>query len=390
MENTKHQAKISLIVAITLLNLGLAVGVHLAFGSGSSADAALKPVAPKPQIISEEDQIINLVSKSSPAVVSILAEQKATNSTYNVGSDGTITPDSSATGTYQESGRGTGFLVSSDGMIITNRHVVSDRNGKYTVFLADDRQFDASILDIDPVNDLALIKIDATSLPYLQVSTTDTERVGETVIAIGNALGKYTNTVTRGILSGVNRSLDASDPRDGSIETLDDMLQTDAAINSGNSGGPLLNSAGLVIGVNTAVETSGSDLGFAIPVAEVRSDLSSYARYGSISHPRLGVRYVMITPDVAKENNLTVKYGALVQADPDQQAVVPGSPADKSGLKPNDIILEINGIKLTGQWTLSKAVEAQNIGDQIKIKVLRGNVTLDLTATLDAHVPYGY
>jgi serine protease Do len=390
MQNTSRQAKISLIVAITLLNLGLAVGVHLAFGSGTSADAALKPVAPKPQVVSEEERIIALVAKTSPAVVSILAEQKATNSTYNVGSDGTITPDSSATGTYEESGRGTGFLVSADGMIVTNRHVVDDRSGKYTVFLADDRQFDASILDIDPVNDLALIRIDATGLPYLQVAPTDTERVGEDVVAIGNALGKYSNTVTRGILSGVNRSLEADDPRNGAVEQLDDMLQTDAAINSGNSGGPLLNSAGLVIGVNTAVETSGSDLGFAIPASEVRSDLSSYARYGSISHPRLGVRYVMVTPEVVKEDKLTVKYGALVTADPDLPAVVPNGPADKAGVKPNDIILEVDGKKLEGQWTLAKAIGARNIGDWVKLKVLHGDVTLNLSALLDAHLPYGY
>lgn len=382
MSQPFFRSKIALVAYLTVLNIAVILGVQLAFGSGNSATAALKPTAPKSAVASQEEQVIALVTKASPAVVSIVAEQKS----LTVTTDGNTAP----TDIYEEAGRGTGFLVSADGMIVTNRHVAGDRSGKYTVYLADDRKFPAQILDIDPLNDLTLIKIDAKGLPYLEMAPTDDVRVGQTVIAIGNALGQYSNTVTLGILSGVNRSLDAADPRNGQVEQFAGMLQTDAAINSGNSGGPLIDSAGKVIGVNTAVERGGANLGFAIPAAEVRQALKSYAAYGSVARPRLGVRYVMLTPEIAKQEKLFVDYGAYVVADQGVPAVISGSPADAAGIHPRDVILEVNGVKIKDKQTLSKIIQGWGIGDRVKLKVQRTDVVLNLEATLDAHVPYGY
>ena len=351
------------------LNAAVAVSVHFAWTAWpQTAGAAQKPVPPA---ASEEDRLIRVIAKDSPAVVSILVQK------------------SGAAGELEEVGRGTGFLVQADGMIVTNRHVAGDRQATYTVFLSDERTFKASILDVDPVNDLALLKIEASGLPTLTLAADDAVHIGQTTIAIGNALGKYANTVTRGILSGLDRNLDATDGITGSSESLEELLQTDASINSGNSGGPLLNSSGEVIGVDTAVETYAQGLGFAIPVSEVRKVLDSYRRYGAIARPRFGVRYLTITPDLVKEKGLAFAYGALVDSgDPNEASVLPGSPAASAGLAQGDIILEVNGKKLEGKYTLAKAIQSKNVGDAVTLKVARDGALLTLVAQLDAFPPY--
>jgi S1-C subfamily serine protease len=352
-------------------NLLLAVSVHLAWSAFvAPAGAAVKPVPAAP--ISDEERIIKVVSSASPAVVSILIQER--------GDDATLV----------DIGKGTGFLIDADGLIVTNRHVAFDRDAALKAFLTDGRSFDAKIIDIDPVNDLALLKIDAKGLPYLKLESDDKLRLGQTTVAIGNALGKYANTVTSGILSGVEREVEASNGVTGDLERLEELLQTDAAINSGNSGGPLLNLDGKVIGVNTAVEQGAQGLGFAIPVSEVRKVLASYDRYGAIARPRLGVRYFMITPAFQLERSLPYSYGALVGSDdPSEAVVLPNSPAAAAGLRYDDIILEINGRKLEGKWTLAKAIQSLAVGDAVRLTVARGGATIELVATLDAHPPYG-
>jgi S1-C subfamily serine protease len=286
-------------------------------------------------------------------------------------------------------GKGTGFIVTADGLIATNRHVAYSRNAVLTIFLTDGRSFKARVADIDPVNDLALLKIDAKNLPTLALEADDAYRLGQTTIAIGNALGKYANTVTRGVLSGVNREVEAENNVTGATERLEELLQTDAAINSGNSGGPLLNLDGKVIGMNTAVERSAQGLGFAIPVSEIRKVTDSYRLYGAIARPRLGVRYFPITPEFQLERKLAYAHGAFLGTDePGQAVVMPNSPAAGAGLMEGDIILEINGKKLDGKMTLAKAIQSLRVGDAVKLRVVRGEALLELTARLDAQPPY--
>jgi len=279
--------------------------------------------------------------------------------------------------------------VSADGMIATNRHVGGDRQAVYDVILPDERRFNARILDIDPVNDLALLKIEGEKFPWLPLETDDRLRIGQTVIAIGNALGKYSNTVTRGILSGIERSLEATNGLTGAQEQLEDILQTDAAINEGNSGGPLINLDGRVIGVNTAIDRGGEGLGFSIPVSELRKVLVSYGRYGAIARPRLGVRYLSITPELVIREKLKQTYGALVRSEDETlPSVLPNSPASAAGIRDGDIILEINGQKVIGRRTLSKIIQSLSVGDKVALRIDRGGEILMLTASLDAHPPY--
>lgn len=360
-----------LVFGLFSLNVLVAVSVHLAWSAFViPAGAAVKPAPAAP--ISEEERVIRTAANASPAVVSILVQQRGQQELL------------------VEVGKGTGFLIDAEGLIVTNRHVAFGRDAVLTVFLTDGRSFPASVIDIDPVNDLALLKIDAKKLPSLALEADDKLRLGQTTVAIGNALGKYANTVTSGILSGVGRDVEASNHVTGDLERLEELLQTDAAINSGNSGGPLLNLDGKVIGVNTAVEQDAQGLGFAIPVSEVRKVVASYRRYGAIARPRLGVRYFTITPELKLEKSLAYGYGALVGSDePGEAVVLPNAPAAAAGLREGDVILEVNGRKLEGKWTLAKAIQSLAVGDVVRLTIARDGATFEVRATLDAHPPYG-
>lgn len=381
---THASFRIARAAALVSLNIAVALTVHVAWSAWlPSAGAAQKAVAP----LSEEERMIQVIAKASPAVVSILVQEEG-QQMLTVSIQGTEKKETISR-PLVEVGKGTGFIVSSDGLIATNRHVAYSRSAILTVFLTDGRSFKAHVADIDPVNDLALLKIDAKNLPTIALEADDAYRLGQTTIAIGNALGKYANTVTRGVLSGVNREVEAENNVTGATERLEELLQTDAAINSGNSGGPLLNLDGKVIGMNTAVERSAQGLGFAIPVSEIRKVTDSYRLYGAIARPRLGVRYFPITPELQLERKLAYAYGALIGTDePGQVAVLPNSPAAATGLMDGDIILEINGKKLEGKMTLAKAIQSLRVGDAVKIRVARGEVLLALTTRLDAQPPY--
>lgn len=322
-------------------------------------------------ILQESNAVIDSSKKVSPSVVSIV-----TKSTYQNLFGQTI----------QASGAGTGFIITNDGLILTNKHVVSDANTAYTVVLTDGRSFDAKVQSIDPTQDLAVIKIDAKDLPVVELGDSDQLVVGQWVVAIGNALGQYQNTVTQGVISGTNRSVQASDPSGATTEDLTGLLQTDAAINSGNSGGPLVNLKGQVIGINTAVAANAQGIGFAIPINVAKTAIDSIKATGKIVRPYLGVRYVQITKDIAQQNNFSVDYGALVIRGNGlgQVAVVPGSPADKAGIIENDIILEVNGEKVSATNNLINLVQKYKIGDVITLKVLSKGAEKEVKLTLQA------
>jgi len=268
-------------------------------------------------------------------------------------------------------GGGTGFVISSSkGLILTNKHVVNDSEAEYTITTNDGESFEATVLARDPFNDIAILQVDNLDLPAVKLGDSNQLKIGQTVVAIGNALGEYRNTVTKGVVSGISRKVVAGDAY-GSSEILEDVIQTDAAINFGNSGGPLINLKGEVIGINTAINREGQLIGFAIPINQAKRAIESVEQYGYIVRPYIGVRYVLINKDIAEKNNLEMDYGALIVrgSESSELAVIPGSPANQAGLVENDIILEVDGQKITEDYSLSRLIQERQPGDEIELKV---------------------
>lgn len=341
-----------------------------------------------------EDAVIAAVEKSMPAVVSITVSKLVPileNCRYNPFGD---LPDGFGgffgdefffsqpcdTGKkeLQEVGGGSGFIVSSDGLIVTNKHVVSDEKAEYTVILNSGKKYEAKILARDPAQDLAIAKIEAKGLPVIELGDSNSVKLGQSAIAIGNALGEFGNTVSVGVISGLGRDVTASGG--GMTERISGVIQTDAAINPGNSGGPLINLRGQVIGINTAVASGAENIGFAIPINKAKKDISSVKKTGEIQVPYLGVRYILITPELAKEQKLPVEYGALVRGSNDGPAVQPGSPAEKAGILAEDIILSIGGKKISKDVGLAEIIAEYSVGQKVSLKINRAGkeVTLDV------------
>ncbi len=334
-------------------------------------------------VTEEESAVISAVEKVSPAVVNIVASQDLPK-IQNYGGlnddlfrrffgDDFSVPDNSQDSQTEkkEISSGTGFIVSQDGYIVTNKHVVSSDNADYTVLMNNEEKYDGKVIARDPINDIAIIKIEASNLPTVELGESSELKVGQKVIAIGNALGEFSNTVSTGVISGLSRSIIASGGLEGSEELIG-VIQTDASINPGNSGGPLLDISGKAIGINTAIASGAQNIGFAIPINEVRAVVDSVREFGKIVRPWLGVRYVQINKTIKEENNLNVDYGALILRGEkiSDLAIIPGSPADKAGLLENDIILEINGIKIDGKNPLARTIAEFKPNDEINLKVL--------------------
>ncbi len=337
----------------------------------------------------QEEKVINVVKDNSPSVVSVVITKDvpvySTQYLSPFGDNMFLIPEQTQTGTQkQQVGAGTGFIVSADGLVLTNKHVVSDDTAEYTVVMNDGKEYPATVLAKDPVQDIAIIKITADEklTPLTLGESLDVE-IGQSAIAIGNALGQFQNTVSVGVISGLGRTVVASGQTVGS-ETLEDIIQTDAAINPGNSGGPLLNLKGEVIGMNTAVAENGQSIGFAIAIDKAKKDIEQVKSTGKISYPFLGVRYVLVDSQLAKDKKLSVDYGALIAkgSTADEPAITSGSPADKAGLKEGDIVLEINGEKITKDNSLSNIISAHNSGDSISLKVLRDGKETNMTVVL--------
>jgi S1-C subfamily serine protease len=334
---------------------------------------------------SQEEAVIKVVNENSPAVVSIIiTKDLPVMEQYwqEFGPFGFQIPGYRQKGTEkQEVGGGTGFIISSDGMILTNKHVAGDSEADYTVLTNDGKKFPAKVLALDPIQDLAIMKIEGSNFPVVKLGDSDNLQIGQTVVAIGNALGEFRNTVSVGVISGLGRTITASGG--GISETLEDVVQTDAAINPGNSGGPLLNLRGEVIGVNTAMANDAQSIGFTIPINKAKKAIDQVKSKGKITYPFLGVRYILITDEIKEENNLAVNYGAWVKkGDQGEVAVDPDSAAEKADIKENDIILEFNNEKITFENSLAKIIQKYNPGDKITLKILRSEQEKNLEVTL--------
>jgi serine protease Do len=274
-------------------------------------------------------------------------------------------------------GGGSGFIVDPTGIIITNKHVVADKDAEYTVIMDSGEKFNAEVLARDPIEDIAILRVQpgGRTLPVVPLGDSLHIDLGDSVLAIGNALGIFKNTVSSGIISGLARSIRAASEMDSkpAIQELRGLIQTDAAINPGNSGGPLVNLEGEAIAINAAIVFGAQNLGFAIPINAVKRDLEDLKAYGRIRRPLLGLRYMMIDGNMKEKMKLAVESGALIIGQmPQNEAVVPGSPAAKAGLKERDIITEVNGEKLTPEKTIQDFLEEREVGDTLNLQVVRG------------------
>ena len=326
--------------------------------------------------------VSDIVAKVNPAVVSIvISKDVPVMQEYDVNPFGANSPFQMNIPQYRQNGTqtkevggGSGFIISSDGYIVSNAHVVNDPGATYAVFLNGGKKYSAKVIALDETLDIALLKIEAKDLSPITFGNSDTIKLGQTVIAIGNALGEFRNTVSTGVVSGLARSIQAGDG--GSVENLDNLIQTDAAINPGNSGGPLLDNQGEVVGVNVAVAQGSQNIGFSIPVNAIKQAVESMKTNGRVIRPYLGVRYLPITSDLQKQNHLSVDHGVLVVRGQNQTdlAVIPGSPANKAGIVEYDIILEADGVKIDDTHLLSSIIRQKKVGDILKLKVSHNGV----------------
>jgi serine protease Do len=389
----------SLLLLLACVGLGfigglIGAGVVNQRGAKGLSVSETGAITPEPQSGKNGDAIVNVVDKKSPAVVAI-SIIKNVQQMRNVQVDpfnnqffgqspfriqlqqpsGKIIP--------QEVGGGSGFIVDSNGLIVTNKHVVSDETASYEVVFKNGERIKAKVVARDPLFDLALLKVDKANLPTIQFADSSKIKVGQSVVAIGNALGEFPNSVSAGIVSGLGRQVQAGDSYTGQVETLNQVIQTDAAINPGNSGGPLLNLNGQVVGVNSAVAGSAENISFAIPSNEVVRAINDYKKDGRVVRAIIGVRYVNITPELKDQNNLVVDHGALViNGGAQVPAVLPGSGAEKAGLKEGDIILKVGGEELTAEKSLQSFANDKRPGDVLVLTVLTSGVEKNITVTL--------
>lgn len=339
---------------------------------------------------SQETQIISTVKKILPTVVSITVSKHLTVfekpffSQKRIKGSGSFFAVPKGTKKVKVGG-GSGFIVDPSGIILTNRHVVEDPSAEYVVVLNNNKEkYKAEILARDRINDVAVIKIDTQNLPTLKLGDSSDLKLGQTVIAIGNTLGLFQNTVSRGVISGLSRHITAVDAKRKTTKRLKDLIQTDAAVNPGNSGGPLVDTKGKVLGINAAMVHGAENVGFALPINSAKKDLKEVRKHGRILRPFLGIRYVLINKRMKQHYNLPVKQGALIVSEPvpEGEAVVPGSPAGKAGLKEGDIITQIGDKEITSHNPLMDCLHQCKVGEKVKIKILRKNIEKTVKVTL--------
>ena len=318
-----------------------------------------------------EMNISSVASKVSPSVVSIVTKiESPMNFLFS----------------QQQQAAGTGFIVGSNGIILTNKHVVDGAQSVQVIMANGKTYSNVKVLGTDPLNDLAFLQIpDAKDMPAVKLGDSSTLNIGQSVVAIGNSLGQYQNTVTSGIISGLGRPLTAQSENGSSTENLSGLIQTDAAINPGNSGGPLLNMSGQVIGVNTAIAQDAQGIGFAIPINSTKGILKGVLDGKPVQRAFLGVRYIPINQAVKSQFKLSVDQGAYVHGGNDQDAVVSGGPADNAGIKSGDIITKVNGLTVDAGSDVSNLVAEYAPGDTIQLTVLRGKSTINVNVKLGTY-----
>jgi len=382
---------------IVFLTFVLAISVFIGLNIGQEVEN-IKPLTEATQENSyieepqQEGMVILAVEQSMPSVVSVIVK-KYSNDIYEQYLGGgllEIIPNYEITegedNDLEQVGAATGFIVSEDGLIITNKHVVEDEEAVYSILTNDGEEYDVEILSQNPAQDIAILKIlnaEGVFFQPLKLGDSSSIKLGQTAIAIGNALGMYQNTVSVGVISGLQRDVLAQG-NNGAYEKLEDIIQTDAAINSGNSGGPLLNSKGEVIAINTAVSLDGENIGFAIPINKAKKDLEQVQAEGKISYPFIGIRYLTLDKDYSEELGLSVDYGAYIveQEEGDQPSIVENSPAEKAGLQEKDIILEVDGQQVNKDNNLVTILQNYLPGDTLNLKVLRGENSIDFELVL--------
>lgn len=345
-----------------------------------------------------QTQIINAIKKVLPAVVSITVSKEmkdiAQELPFDIESlnpyDQEILKERMMQAPKDEQGRikvggGSGFLISSDGIILTNKHVIMDPHASYAVIASDGKKYPTKIISYDPINDIAILKINGKNLPAITLGSSKVLELGQSVIAIGNALGEFSNSVSTGIISGLSRFIMATTDMMGHQEKLRGLIQTDAAINPGNSGGPLVDLDGDVIGINVAVVFGAQNIGFAIPVERARKDLEEIKKYGHIRRPFVGVRYLTINKAIQDHFRLPVDHGALIinEGAPGDIAIIPGSPAAKAGLREFDVILSCKGKLINEETTLEDHLAESVIGDTLELKVFRKGKEMSAKLTLE-------
>lgn len=352
-------------------------------GANNRLENSNGSISTQQKIVLNESNLINHIAKNVGQSVVSIDVTGASSQTSFFGMDQPI----------QQQSAGTGFIISDKGIILTNRHVVPVGTSKVSVTLSDGTQYtNVSVIgrtaENDPL-DAAFLKINDTKgkkLTAVNLGDSSKVLVGDRVVAIGNALGQFQNTVTSGIISGFGRNVRAGDESGTSSETLQDLFQTDAAINQGNSGGPLVDINSNVIAINTAIAGGGAqNIGFAIPINDIKSLINSVLNEGKLVRPYLGVRYVSLTDDIAAQYGLSTKRGAyVVPSQAGQASVIPGSPADKAGIKVGDIITEVNGKKVDENHSLTSLLSQNKVGDSVKLTVVREGKTMSINATLAA------
>lgn len=361
-------------LAIILVSLGFGyLGGNLAAGDNLNIDSPNQEVSQ--QIVLSESEVISRVAEQvGPSVVSITVDSQSRADNFFFGPQ-----------LRQQTSFGTGIILDESGLIVTNKHVIDEDTTGLTVVLADGREFSSiDILGRDPLNDIAFIKIkNAKNLTPAKLGDSDQVVVGEKVIAIGNALGEFNNTVTSGIISGVSRPVVAGDAFSGNFATIQNTFQTDAAINPGNSGGPLVNINGEVIGVNVAVADA-ENIGFSIPINDVKPGITSVNQNGELIRPYLGVRYTIINSSNAERLGVDAQNGALISGQPGLPAVLPGSPADKAGLQDEDIILSLGSTQINVENSLVTLIGQFQVGDTVELTIQRDGQQKVLEVVLEA------
>lgn len=346
-----------------------------------------------------EDQIIKTVEKVMPAVVSIMVgktyQELLKERPYElmVPHGDHIDPPipeeelPHTPGGKIRVGGGSGFIVDKSGLVVTNKHVVRDKDAEYIVTTVSENTYTAKVLARDPLNDVAVLKIDGDNLVSIPLGNSDKIKLGQCVLAVGTALGEFQNTVSQGIVSGLSRFITAMTDLEGHSERLRGLIQTDAAINPGNSGGPLVGLDGSVIGINSAIVFGAQNIGFAIPINKAKRDLDELEKHGRIRRPFLGVRYILLNPMLQKKFNLPVEQGALVVREgiPGRSAIVPGSAAHKAGVKEDDIIIKVNDTMINEKMSLEDILEKFDLGDKFSLSVLRGGKEKTMHCIAEEH-----